>query len=178
MTYGVLWTGWTLNLIVTFFILSIKNIYMCRSNANRSVRRYKKKATTQIGTRVRARVFESRTAGYKSVRIRNSCDRTSPWKFSVVFLGPSANVTLVPKFHVALHTSHVALLILTSKLRLKIVCPMLTSKLQHTQPSGVSVWIRGSDPMQWDPVQLLSLLHISSLYILHTRSFNLLFNLI
>jgi hypothetical protein len=32
---------------------------------------------------------------------------------SVVFLGPRANAGLVPKFHVALHASHVALPMVT-----------------------------------------------------------------
>jgi hypothetical protein len=35
-------------------------------------------------------------------------DQGFPW-FSVVFLGPRANVEFVPKFHVALHASHAAL---------------------------------------------------------------------
>jgi hypothetical protein len=34
----------------------------------------------------------------------------------VVFLGPRANAELVPKFHVALHPSHAALPMVTSKL--------------------------------------------------------------
>jgi hypothetical protein len=36
-----------------------------------------------------------------------------PSRFSVVFLGPRANVELVPKFHVALHASHAALPMVT-----------------------------------------------------------------
>jgi hypothetical protein len=35
--------------------------------------------------------------------------RSTRSRFSVVFLGPRANAELVPKFHVALHTSHAAL---------------------------------------------------------------------
>jgi hypothetical protein len=35
--------------------------------------------------------------------------------FSVVFLGPTANAELVPKFHVALHASHAALPMITPK---------------------------------------------------------------
>jgi hypothetical protein len=34
-------------------------------------------------------------------------------RFSVVFLGPRANAKLVPKFHVALYASHVALPMVT-----------------------------------------------------------------
>jgi hypothetical protein len=38
----------------------------------------------------------------------------------VVFLGPRANAELVTKFHVALHASHAALPMLTSKFRPKV----------------------------------------------------------
>jgi hypothetical protein len=39
----------------------------------------------------------------------------------MVFLGPRENAELVPKFHVALHASHAALQILTSKFRPEVV---------------------------------------------------------
>jgi hypothetical protein len=45
----------------------------------------------------------------KSVAFGRSCDQPTRSRFSAVFLGPRANAELVPKFHVALHTSHVAL---------------------------------------------------------------------
>jgi hypothetical protein len=38
-------------------------------------------------------------------------------RFSVVFLGPRANVEFVPKFHVALHASHAALPMVTKRFR-------------------------------------------------------------
>jgi hypothetical protein len=41
------------------------------------------------------------------------CDRPTRSRFSVVFLGPKANVELVPKFHVALHASLAALPMVT-----------------------------------------------------------------
>jgi hypothetical protein len=44
------------------------------------------------------------------VAFGRSCDRPTRSRFSVVFLGPRANAELVPKFHVALHASHAALL--------------------------------------------------------------------
>jgi hypothetical protein len=44
----------------------------------------------------------------------------------VVFLGPRANAELVPKFHVALHASHAALPLLTSKFRPNIALPKCT----------------------------------------------------
>jgi len=37
-----------------------------------------------------------------------SCGRPTRPKFSIVFLGPTANHELVPKIHVALHVSHAA----------------------------------------------------------------------
>jgi hypothetical protein len=37
------------------------------------------------------------------------CNRPARSRFSMVFLGPRASAELVPKFHVALHASHVAL---------------------------------------------------------------------
>jgi hypothetical protein len=60
-----------------------------------------------------------------------SCVRPPRLRFSVVFLDPTENAELVPKFHVALHASHAALQILTyqhfalrypSSLRIKIRC--------------------------------------------------------
>jgi hypothetical protein len=41
------------------------------------------------------------------------CDRPTPSRSSVVFIGPRANAELVPKFHVALHGSHAALPMVT-----------------------------------------------------------------
>jgi hypothetical protein len=53
-----------------------------------------------------------------------SFDRTIRSRFSVLFLGPRANVELVPKFHIALHASHTAL-------------PMVILKISplHTTPN-------------------------------------------
>jgi hypothetical protein len=53
----------------------------------------------------------------------------------VVFLGPRANAGLVPKLHVALHASHAALPILTSKFRPSVASLMLESKFHHMLPS-------------------------------------------
>jgi hypothetical protein len=44
-----------------------------------------------------------------SLHPKGPCDRPARSGFSVVFLGPRANVELVPKFHVALHAFHAAL---------------------------------------------------------------------
>jgi hypothetical protein len=51
---------------------------------------------------------------------RRSCNRPTRSRFSVVFHGPRANAKLVSKFHVALHASHAALPMLTSKFRPKV----------------------------------------------------------
>jgi hypothetical protein len=47
----------------------------------------------------------------------------------VVFLGPGANSELVPKFHVALHASHRAFPILTSKSRPKVALKHVNSNI-------------------------------------------------
>jgi hypothetical protein len=49
---------------------------------------------------------------------------TSP-KSSVVFLNPRPNAELVPRFHVALHASHAALPMVTSKFRPNVALPTL-----------------------------------------------------
>jgi hypothetical protein len=46
-------------------------------------------------------------------------------RFSVVFLDPTANAELVPTLHVALHTSHAALPMVTSKFCPNIALPTL-----------------------------------------------------
>jgi hypothetical protein len=51
-----------------------------------------------------------------------SCDYE---RFSVVFLDPRANAELVPRLHVALHASHAALPMVTSKFRPNIALPTL-----------------------------------------------------
>jgi hypothetical protein len=45
-------------------------------------------------------------------------------RFAVVFVGPRANAELVAKYHVALHASHVALPMVTSKFRPDVALPM------------------------------------------------------
>jgi hypothetical protein len=66
-----------------------------------------------------------------------SCDRPTRSRFSVVFLGPRANADLVLKFHVALHASHAALLMVTLKI---LHCTNVTSKYEDLahQVGGVS----------------------------------------
>jgi hypothetical protein len=67
----------------------------------------------QIGTSVRALVFNAGLLARSQFASGRSCDRPSRSRFYVVFLGPRANAELVPKFHVALHASHAALPMVT-----------------------------------------------------------------
>jgi hypothetical protein len=67
------------------------------------------KATAQIGTNVRARVFNVGLLARSQFASRRSCDRPTRPRFSVIFLGPRANAELVAKFHIGLHASYAAL---------------------------------------------------------------------
>jgi hypothetical protein len=69
--------------------------------------------TAQIGTGVRARVFNAGLLTRSQFASGRFCNRPTRARFSVVFLGPRANDELVPKFHVALHASHAALPMVT-----------------------------------------------------------------
>jgi hypothetical protein len=83
----------------------------------RKKRKQKKRNTTsQIGTNVRARGVKAELLASSQFASGMSCDRPTRSRFSVVFLGPRANSELVPKFHVALHASHAALLMVTLKI--------------------------------------------------------------
>jgi hypothetical protein len=66
-----------------------------------------------------------------------SCDRPVQSRLSVVFLGPRANAESVPKFHIALHASHVALLMVALEIS---HCTKVTSKYGDLalQVGGVS----------------------------------------
>jgi hypothetical protein len=77
-----------------------------------------------------------------------SCDLPIRAQFSVFFLGHGANAELVLKFHDALHASHAALPILTSKFRPKVAPPVLTLQFHQFRPSKVNVKIQNSDRMQ------------------------------
>jgi hypothetical protein len=54
--------------------------------------------------------------------------------FFVVFLDPRANAELVPKFHVALHASHVVLFMVTSKFHPNTDLPMLNYNFSLLEP--------------------------------------------
>jgi hypothetical protein len=81
------------------------------------------KATAQIGSNVRICVFNAGLLARSQFASGRSCKRRIRSRFSAVFLGPRANVELVPKFHVALHASHVALPLVTSTFRHNAALP-------------------------------------------------------
>jgi hypothetical protein len=74
------------------------------------------KATAEIGTNVRVRVFNVGLLARSQFASVRSCDRPTRSMFSMVFLGPRANAELISKFHVALHDSHATLLMITLKI--------------------------------------------------------------
>jgi hypothetical protein len=84
-----------------------------KTSVKQTVNIFYNKAASQIGTNVRARVFNAGLLTSSQFASERSCDRPTRLRFSVVFLGPRANAELVLKFHVALHASHAALQILT-----------------------------------------------------------------
>jgi hypothetical protein len=89
------------------------NYMHIKTSVNQTVYVFYNKATSQIGTNVRAGVFDAGLLARSQFASGRSCDRPTRSRFSVVFLGPRANAKLVPKFHVALHASHEALQTLT-----------------------------------------------------------------
>jgi hypothetical protein len=78
-----------------------------------------------MGTNVRLREFSAGLLARSQFASGGSYDRSNKSRFLVIFLGPRTNAELVHKFHVALHASHVALPMVTSKLRPNIALPML-----------------------------------------------------
>jgi hypothetical protein len=66
---------------------------------------------------------------------------------SAVFLGPRANAKLEHKFHVALHTSHAALSMLTSKFYPDVDLPILTEILfECRRLKEIGEWLRAGRP--------------------------------
>jgi hypothetical protein len=78
-------------------------------------KRKRRKKTAEIGTNVRARIFNAGLLARSQFASWRSCNRPTLSRFSLVFLGPRANAKLVPKFHVALHASHAAITMVTLK---------------------------------------------------------------
>jgi hypothetical protein len=84
-----------------------------------------KQSNSHIGTNIRVRIFNAELLARSQFASGRSCDRPTRSRFSVAFLGPRANAELVPKFHVALHASHAALPLVTSKFRPTVGLQML-----------------------------------------------------
>jgi hypothetical protein len=81
-----------------------------KTNVKQTVYVFYNKATSQIGTNVRVRVFNAVLLARSQFASGRPCYRPTPSRFSVVFLGLRANAELVPKFHDELHASHAALI--------------------------------------------------------------------
>jgi hypothetical protein len=79
-------------------------------------------------------MYNIRTCYKSQFASGRSSDRPIQSTFSVVFLGPRANAELVPKSHVALHASHAALPIVTSKFRPTVALPMLDQNVAIMRP--------------------------------------------
>jgi hypothetical protein len=94
-----------------YTVWCLSKLYAHKNNCKKT--RGKKNKTAQIGTNVRARVFNAELLARSQFE---SCDQPTRSRLSVGFLGPRANAELVPKFHVALHASNAALLIVTLKI--------------------------------------------------------------
>jgi hypothetical protein len=84
-----------------------------KTSVKQTVNVFYNKTASQIGTNVRARVFNAGLLISSQFASGRSCDRPTRSRFSMVFLGPRANAELIAKFHVALHASQAALQILT-----------------------------------------------------------------
>jgi hypothetical protein len=69
----------------------------------------KEKKTAQIGTNVRAHIFNAGLLARSKFASGRSCDWPTRSRFPVLFLHPRANAKLVPKFHVELHSQNAAL---------------------------------------------------------------------
>jgi hypothetical protein len=92
-------------------VFSVRSVsgYTKRTSFQEKKKKEKKNTTAQIGTNIRARVFNSGLLASSQFASGRSCDMPTRSRFYVVFLGPRANDESVPKFQVALHTSHAAL---------------------------------------------------------------------
>jgi hypothetical protein len=89
-----------------------------KTTCGKKKRERKKENPAQIGTKVRARIFNARLLDRSQFASGRSCDRPTRSRFSVIFLGPGTNAELVPRFHIALHVSHAAFPMVTLKISL------------------------------------------------------------
>jgi hypothetical protein len=87
-----------------------------------------------MGSNVWVRAFNAGLLARSQFASGRSCDRPTRPRFHVVFLGPRANAESVPKFHVALHASHAALPLVTSKFRPNIALKTLAKHFTIMHP--------------------------------------------
>jgi hypothetical protein len=85
----------------------VKNNLLRKNGGKRKNKR--KTQQHRLGTNVRVLGFKAGLLARSHFASGRSCDRPTRSRFSLVFLGRSANAELVPKFHVALCVSHAAL---------------------------------------------------------------------
>jgi hypothetical protein len=104
----VLYTVWGLSNHIHITIILKNNLLRKRKE--------KTNTTAQIETNVRARSVNAGLLARCQFASGRSCDHRTRSRISVVFLGPRANAKFVSKFHVALHASHAALLMVTLKI--------------------------------------------------------------
>jgi hypothetical protein len=90
----------------------------------RSFKCFFNEAKAQIGTNVRAHVFNGGMLARSQFVSGRSYERQTLSRFSVVFLGPRSNTELVPKSNISLHTSHAAFQMVTLKFRLNVPLPI------------------------------------------------------
>jgi hypothetical protein len=101
----------------------------------------RKRKKTQIGTSVRAHVFNAGLLARSQFASGRSCDGPTRSRFSVVFLGPRASAELVLKFHVALHASHAALPMVTPNIPPYCTLPNVELKFSGWNPFNAE-WTR------------------------------------
>jgi hypothetical protein len=106
----VLYTVWCLSKLYRHKNISKKQL------VGKIGKKKKERKAAQIGTNVRARVFNAGLLARIQFALGRSCNRPNRSRIYVVFLGPRANVELVPKFHVTLHASHAAFPMVTLKI--------------------------------------------------------------
>jgi hypothetical protein len=97
---------------VLYAVWCLSKLYAHKNNCKKTCG---KNTTALIGTNVKVRGFNAGLLARSQFASGRSCDQPTRSRFYVVFLGPRANAELVSKFHVALHASHVALPMVTSK---------------------------------------------------------------
>jgi hypothetical protein len=104
---------------------SSKSMHIKRKICKKKCVNFSKQSNSQIGTNVRIRAFNAGLLARRNFPPGSSCDRPTRSRFPVIFLGPGAYAQPVSKFHVSLHASHVALLLVKQKFRPNVALVIL-----------------------------------------------------